>query len=145
MKFRKLRIAWSVFWALACMLLIVLWVRSYWQRDVLTACLGTKTLLIQSNFGRILVGGTPIDKQWEYSSHEALPLPMQHESKMGFGNVQLMVGTLHAVPHWFCVLLLGTLVAIPWIPIKRRFSLRTLLIATTIFALFLGLVIYASH
>src|SRR6476619_2972176 len=29
MRFRKLRIAWSVFWGLACVLLIVLWVRSY--------------------------------------------------------------------------------------------------------------------
>jgi hypothetical protein len=29
MKFRKLRIAWSVFCGLACVLLVVLWVRSY--------------------------------------------------------------------------------------------------------------------
>ena len=29
MKHRKLRIAWSVVWSLACVLLIVLWVRSY--------------------------------------------------------------------------------------------------------------------
>ena len=29
MKHRKLRIAWSVFWGLAAVLLIVLWVRSY--------------------------------------------------------------------------------------------------------------------
>ena len=33
MRFRKLRIAWSVFWGLACVLLIVLWVRSYWFFD----------------------------------------------------------------------------------------------------------------
>ena len=30
MRFRKLRIAWSVTWGIACVLLIVLWVRSYW-------------------------------------------------------------------------------------------------------------------
>src|SRR5215208_6728481 len=29
MRFRELRIAWSVGWGLACVLLIVLWVRSY--------------------------------------------------------------------------------------------------------------------
>src|SRR5689334_19264816 len=34
LRFRKLRIAWSVFWGLACVLLIVLWVRSYWCSDV---------------------------------------------------------------------------------------------------------------
>ena len=30
MRFRKLRIAWSVVCGIACVLLIVLWVRSYW-------------------------------------------------------------------------------------------------------------------
>src|SRR3954464_5214213 len=29
MKFRKLRIAWSVSWGLSCVLLVVLWVRSH--------------------------------------------------------------------------------------------------------------------
>src|SRR6476660_6623621 len=29
MKFRKLRIAWSAVWGIACVLLIALWVRSY--------------------------------------------------------------------------------------------------------------------
>src|SRR4051794_33980026 len=33
MKYRKLRIAWSVVWGLAAVLLIVLWVRSYWWQD----------------------------------------------------------------------------------------------------------------
>src|SRR6185295_8758219 len=33
-RFRKLRIAWAVFWGLACVLLIVLWVRSYWGVDL---------------------------------------------------------------------------------------------------------------
>src|SRR4051812_15297253 len=33
MRYRKLRIAWSVGWGLAAVLLIVLWVRSYWCRD----------------------------------------------------------------------------------------------------------------
>jgi hypothetical protein len=33
MRYLKLRIAWSAFCCIACVLLIVLWVRSYWQRD----------------------------------------------------------------------------------------------------------------
>ena len=36
MRFRKLRIAWSVVWGLACVLLIALWVRSYWYWDDVT-------------------------------------------------------------------------------------------------------------
>ena len=35
MKFRKLRIAWSVGCGIACVLLAVLWVRSYWIADTL--------------------------------------------------------------------------------------------------------------
>ena len=31
MRFRKLRIAWSVAWGVVAVLLIVLWVRSYWM------------------------------------------------------------------------------------------------------------------
>ena len=30
MRFRKLRIAWSVFWIVGTLALIVFWVRSYW-------------------------------------------------------------------------------------------------------------------
>jgi hypothetical protein len=33
MKYRKLRIAWSVVWCLAAVLLVVLWVQSYWRFD----------------------------------------------------------------------------------------------------------------
>jgi hypothetical protein len=31
MRFRKLRIAWSVICGIACVLLIVLWVQGYWS------------------------------------------------------------------------------------------------------------------
>jgi hypothetical protein len=49
-----------------------------------------------------------------------------------------------AVPHWFAVLLSSTLAVVPWIPSLRalnwRFSLRTLLIATTLTAVVVGLI-----
>ena len=32
-KFRKLRIAWSVFWGSLCLLMIAWWIRSYWWQD----------------------------------------------------------------------------------------------------------------
>src|SRR6478735_11109675 len=49
MRFRKLRIAWSVFWGLACLLLIVLWVRSYWWQE--------QFVRINSRSGRFLTLG----------------------------------------------------------------------------------------
>src|SRR4051812_44225005 len=39
MRFRKLRFAWSVVSGIACVLLIVLWVRSYWRTGV---CVGPR-------------------------------------------------------------------------------------------------------
>jgi hypothetical protein len=48
-----------------------------------------------------------------------------------------------AVPHWFLVAIFTTLAVLPWIRhLSRRFSLRTLLIATTLIAVVLGLVVY---
>src|SRR3954451_8568493 len=42
MRYRKLRIAWSVVWGIACLLLIVLWVRSYWQVEMFAVPLTNK-------------------------------------------------------------------------------------------------------
>src|SRR5262245_31344059 len=44
MKFRKLRIAWTVGWGIACLLLVALWVRSYWRFDT------TGTLVNQTQY-----------------------------------------------------------------------------------------------
>jgi hypothetical protein len=44
-------------------------------------------------------------------------------------------------PHWLPVLQCATFAAVPWI---RRFSLRTLLIATTLIAVVLGLIVWSA-
>jgi hypothetical protein len=51
MRFRKLRIAWSVAWAVACVLLIVLWVWSYTALESWLCW----SLHIQSAHGKITV------------------------------------------------------------------------------------------
>lgn len=50
-----------------------------------------------------------------------------------------MMSQRRAVPHWLLLLLAATISAMPWI--KWRFSLRTLLIATTLVAVGLGIVV----
>ena len=45
------------------------------------------------------------------------------------------------LPYWLLILVSTTLAAAPWIEWPRRFSLRTLLIATTLVAVALGLVV----
>jgi hypothetical protein len=46
------------------------------------------------------------------------------------------------IAHWFPVLIIVALVVIPWIQRRKRFSLRSLLIATTLIAIALGVVVW---
>src|SRR4051795_652243 len=62
MRFRKLRIAWSVFWGVACVLLIVLWVRSYSWNEEFAFPAGGKRYHVQSLCGRIVVGRSEYGK-----------------------------------------------------------------------------------
>jgi hypothetical protein len=48
------------------------------------------------------------------------------------------------VPYWLLVLVSAFLSATPWIGWSRRFSIRTLFIATTLLSLLLGLMVLAS-
>src|SRR4051794_2870734 len=53
MRFRKLRIAWSMFWGLACVLLIVLWVRSYWWNERILVGLCNRAFQASHVLGRL--------------------------------------------------------------------------------------------
>lgn len=52
------------------------------------------------------------------------------------------ISTVIYFRHWFPVMIFATAAALPWLP--WRFSLRTLLIATTLLALVVGLVVWAA-
>jgi hypothetical protein len=48
--------------------------------------------------------------------------------------------------HWSFAIFFATLAAIPWLPwLSYRFSLRTLLIATTLIAVLLGFAVWAMR
>ncbi len=65
------------------------------------------------------------------------------KSILGFGIASEPQTWTLRVPYWFTIALLATCGCAPWIP--YRFSLRTLLIATTLLALTLGLVIATTR
>ncbi|HEY3474351.1 MAG TPA: hypothetical protein VGK56_07045, partial [Anaerolineales bacterium] len=44
-------------------------------------------------------------------------------------------------PIWLLILLVGTLAILLWIPYRRRFSLRTLLIVTTLVSVVMGIIV----
>ena len=156
MRFRKLRITWSGACGIACVLWIVLWVRSYWT--VTNIQIGN---IAGHNFQLVLGTGhicfrledcladngsdhptfaTTFDnldrtspsfasfsgEGWSSSFSLALNERERNDIKIVFS-------------HWFAAAVLVLLSAAPWL--SWRFRLRTLLIATTVVAVALGLIV----
>jgi hypothetical protein len=48
-----------------------------------------------------------------------------------------------SVPHWFLILILSALAAVPWTP--PRFNLRLMLITMSLIAVVLGLIVYVAR
>jgi hypothetical protein len=145
-RFRKLRIAWSIVCATACALLIALWVRSYWHNDVVSktrydrffSCLGSDGGTIYVVLGRLQVSGPTTGKHSPCQYHNNAASGIHP----GFAWRRLKLGlSIVHVPHWFFLLLATVLAAAPWIP--WRFSFRTMLVAMTVVAALLGAVVWA--
>jgi hypothetical protein len=158
MRYRKLRIAWSVGCGILCLLLILLWVRSYWWFDILYYRLGASTMFgVTSEEGAIrfqdcsrIIGAMPRgwlrDRTWHggYPPSDIATGPLFKQVFRGFERQSR--STRHdtlQVPHWFFVLIASVGGAAPWIHWSRRFSLRTLLITTTLVAALLGAIVWA--
>jgi hypothetical protein len=156
MKFRKLRIAWSVGWSLLAVPLIVLWVRSYWWSDQLYCPVRTQTGValtseagrfglssyLPSTFVKIWSGRAgEVPTGWSRRSSRLLRSPNTAPAMFTSGSDAYF--SYVTFPCWLPVLLSMTLAATPWVFRKVQFSIRTLLIATTLVAVLLGLVVYA--
>jgi hypothetical protein len=150
MKFRKLRIAWSVLWGLACVLLIALWIRSYWRAEVVTCKLISYYEAISVR-GRLKL--SLLDDPWPLPVANRKSFgPDQHESDVLYEHVQKYANRRGfgwdkhirvLLPYWFPVMMLAFCAALPWLP--SRFNLRTLLIATALVAMVLGWVVYVAR
>ena len=149
MKYRKLRIAWSVGWGIACVLLVALWVRTYWITEGINytkgqtyVCIFTKKgvagLHYESSPSRTTLQNRPHFERMWYKNR-----PDEYEYITPFRWDRRPEGTLITVPVWCCQSVLLLLAAMPWL--HWRFSLRTLLIATTLVAVGLGLAVYANR
>jgi hypothetical protein len=146
MRFCKLRITWSAVCGIVCLLLIVLWVRSYWRHDILqfgegralASCLGTVHTCVVSV-------GPALEPRWILTGSQLLKPNSQEYSfsflGIGFSPAPFWPGVV--IPDWLPTLLFAGLTAAPWLRWSKSFSLRTLLIATTLIAVTLGLICYA--
>jgi hypothetical protein len=166
MRFRKLRIAFSAACLIACVLLIVLWVRSNWWEDNIQGSwfrIPTTQMSFTSNRGTVRIEridpphGSAIPWFWithwiglnnvlgdaEYGSRLVPATPKI--VFLGFGLGHEFIGHFVDVPYWGPVLLSAALALLPWIRWSKRFSLRTMLIATTLVALVLGAIVYVTR
>ena len=138
MKYRKLRIAWSVAWGVAPVLLAVLWVRSYWWSD------GTSSAEVVSWRGNLCFLQTI-----NYKPIPGIFTPVRTWRRMGIFTIdskQIEIlkryGDGPSVPTWIPAIIALALSTAPWL--RWRFSLRTLLIATTLVAVVLGAIVWAA-
>jgi len=140
MRFRKLRIAWSIVCGIACVLLITLWVRSYWNVDSIITKLGLISSVEGSFVSTSLFHLSPTDThEWEFDRlGEDVQFP--EATFLGFHFAGDTLGWIALVPQWFVTMVAVTLAVAPWLRWSKRFSLRTLLIATTLLAVGLGLI-----
>jgi hypothetical protein len=188
-----MRILWTVVCGVACVLLVVLWVRSYRWSDLaaLPQFTSRRSLQIGSVQGIIAVHLIPSTQWWRtvsrtqaifvpgkgytvpgqsgYFDGDGTPLEFNFpqvsaDSTIYIASARLFIDPSSAdkqfiivsklanrwgfglgiysyvVPHWFCALILATFSVAPWI--RRQFSLRTLLIVTTLVAVVLGLIVW---
>src|SRR5262245_12959310 len=146
MRFRKLRIAWSAFWGLACVLLIVLWVRSYWYVDgAFFKVRNGVFVFVASAPGAIVVNIYPEEFVPPGTFHQPTKqwlLAQGGRTRLSYLSAFQMDKHVVLAPYWFWLLLPAIVAAIPWLPLwSKRFSLRTLLISTTLVAVVLGLIV----
>lgn len=146
---KYLRNAVSVVCVVACVLFLALWVRSYWRQDYAHCPLRSQDMLsLHSYQGRLWINAGQrsfattgfFPTGWGIGSYAIsqrqrnVQLPMWNYSSDRLSSHILL-------PHWLPTVILGALVAIFGIRLTYRFSLRALLIATTLIALVLGLVV----
>ena len=161
MRFRKLRIAWSILCGLVWTLVLFLFVRSFWWADSIDIPISAGSPLqigtVQGTVGIVIgypAGAASRSRPgWNHfqsptdevraelaKSNESLPSPIYG----GLRKIQTIV--VFFVPDWLVLVLVTMVGILPWhYRAMRRFSLRTLLIATTLVAVVLGLGVWAAR
>jgi hypothetical protein len=145
MKYRKMRITFSAGCGVLCLLLIALSVRSFTWADQYGARISpTYHLMVNSQLGGISF--------YLDSSPRVINTTRLVDSLYPDGQKPRMLGRVYFIhgqigcgaPYWLLALAIATTATLPWKPWKWKFSLRTLLIATTLVAILLGLIVHAA-
>ena len=145
---RYLRISWTAFWGLVAVLLVVLWVRSYWGWDNVVRFQRVSFGLYSCRGGVELRKDStgPFDDETRWGT-ESYAVDDHHDNAStpasGFGwrgdwnNLNVFA------PNWFLILVTATLAVAP--RIRWRFNVRTLLVAVTLIAMGMGSIILLNR
>jgi hypothetical protein len=142
MKYRKLRFAWSAVCGIFCLLLILLWMRSYSYIDTVICYRGGNWYGIDSRPGCLrfhymdnvgvsdgwfLRGGMPVEDEYPQIIFRSI------------GSLRISFQVLCA--HWLFAIFFAAVSAGPWLGQMRwRFSLCALLIAMKLVVFVLALI-----
>src|SRR3954447_21045285 len=100
-----------------------MWVRSYSHDDILLHKSSRLHIFLESDQGHLTT-------YWQRTTAFQLEYPIDD----------------YDIPYWFPLLISIAFAAAPWLrELKLRFSLRTLLVATTLIAVVLGLIVWAAR
>ena len=147
---RLLRIGWSAGCVIACLLLIGLWVRSYWWSDHFTFT-KYEVWSVRGNFVIHFFTGSGGFPSAELLGYGKTSLKNTASPPYGTPTWDFLVmygSTWRGMPTYitcrlpalFVVSVMGMVV--PWIPWSKRFSLRALLVVTTVVAVVLGVIVW---
>jgi hypothetical protein len=79
-------------------------------------------------------------------SNDDTPLPIfSNNYRFGFRTFRAVKGIAALIPIWSAGMVAFALAVVPWLRLSKRFSLRTLLITTTLVAVVLGFAVYAAR
>jgi hypothetical protein len=152
MKYRKLRIAWLVGCGVLCLLLIVLWVRSYSAqglKSLRSTSVTQREYVLSSADGKLAIWTVT----WRVSPGGLVMLESASATRgakvilsaLGFEWTQSPTGFAVAMPYWLPVAITGSLAGAPYIRSCRRFSLHTLLIGMTVVAVAVAMIAWAAR
>jgi hypothetical protein len=135
MRYRKLRIAWSVLCSIICLLLVAFWVSSYFV-DINVVLWGRGA---ESANGRVMFcwNQPPDSPQWQFYNSSPGESLIGFEFLYTFGHPNQ--GSVMCLPYWLLVIIAGLITAATWARgLRIWFSVRSLLIVVTLVAVVLG-------
>lgn len=139
---RNLRIAISASCAAAGILFVVLWVRTIFACESVSGpFVGNSSLVVTSRQGGLGFGLVwHLIPEWQYTANAPDTVPVRkYFTVLGFAFANPAGDGIYLRgPYGLAIAAAMIFAGSPWVQWKARFSLRTLLIAMTLFAVALG-------